>query len=209
MQRRALLMVTTAQQCCHSSCSGASSFHLPSDAIMSITSYDRRGSGRRLGVAEPNCEQHIHSSGWLPAPPAACGPRPAPEATSVRFRMGHMDRPRAFSSSSSRDRPTLKTQIRELYKRVHPDRFQDHPEAQVRGECVRQCVQHCTMACIRLPVKTSDLNAHPQAANTKSFKMLQEYLAAAGKVTRHNMLRAPEKLAVLLASFHIRIGSAL
>ena len=37
---------------------------------------------------------------------------------------------RKFASSAGVN-PTLKTQLRELYKRVHPDQFQDHPEAQV------------------------------------------------------------------------------
>lgn len=37
---------------------------------------------------------------------------------------------RCFASSPGNS-PSLKTQLRELYKRVHPDQFQDHPEAQV------------------------------------------------------------------------------
>lgn len=44
-------------------------------------------------------------------------------------------------------KPSLKTQLRELYKRIHPDRFHGFPPA--------------------------------RDANEKSFKMLQEYLAAA------------------------------
>ena len=45
------------------------------------------------------------------------------------------------------DAPTLKTKLRALYKRVHPDLFQQHPEA--------------------------------QAENSRSFKLLQEYLDTA------------------------------
>lgn len=43
-------------------------------------------------------------------------------------------------------KPSLKTQLRELYKRIHPDRFHGFPPA--------------------------------REANEKSFKMLQEFLAA-------------------------------
>lgn len=39
---------------------------------------------------------------------------------------------RCFGSSQG-GAPPLKTQLRELYKRVHPDQFQDHPEAQASG----------------------------------------------------------------------------
>ena len=49
---------------------------------------------------------------------------------------------------SAANAPSLKTQIRELYKRVHPDKFHGFPPA--------------------------------RDANEKSFKMLQEYLAAGG-----------------------------
>ena len=67
---------------------------------------------------------------WLPAPCTSCksqqGPKKAQWQTLLR------QPAQTFSSSAGGDRPSFKTQIRELYKRVHPDRFQDHPEAQVR-----------------------------------------------------------------------------
>ena len=50
---------------------------------------------------------------------------PCPQATGQRY----------FASSPGNS-PSLKTQLRELYKRVHPDQFQDHPEAQVIKSCI-------------------------------------------------------------------------
>lgn len=53
---------------------------------------------------------------------------------------------RGFASQTSAAAPALKVQLRELYKRIHPDRFHAFPPA--------------------------------RDTNERSFKLLQEYLAA-------------------------------
>ena len=54
--------------------------------------------------------------------------------------------PLTYASVHTASKPSLKSQLRELYKLIHPDRFHGFPPA--------------------------------RDANEKSFKMLQEYLAA-------------------------------
>ena len=118
-------MFSAAQQCFHPSCSGAAS-----DA-MSRIDVARLGSSIPADSHQPRSKKLETPPHWLPAPFAGCGGSPVSEPALAGCRTGHTHYLRRFSSKASSGRPTLKTQIRELYKRVHPDRFQDHPEAQV------------------------------------------------------------------------------
>jgi len=134
MRGRAVRLLPGAQPVLISSC--CRDVRAVSDMVAAtVTAEDGSGSGSSNSntstMRQPLEQPHsvAHPSWWLPAPPPRCVGgqwagamlrHAAPERTS-----------RHYSSSASNPRPTLKAQLRELYKRVHPDRFQDHPAAQV------------------------------------------------------------------------------
>ena len=179
MRGRALAMLCAAQPCTISSCPRASA----EVGITTVITVDGIGNGTvRAAARQPSgLAQPMQ---WLPAPSIGRGGGQGPEATLAHVGVGQPLR--QFSSSAGGSKPSLKTQIRELYKLVHPDRFQDHPVAQVRWRRNKQDVRVLT-------AQRPDFKLYGalQTANTKSFKMLQEYLAAANKVTIASLSHAP------------------
>ena len=101
-------------------------------SIAEVYSGSSTGNGNSSTLGAP-AKQPVNlthpSSCWLPAPPTRCNDGQRAGRSLRHAAPEHAMR--QYSSSAGTARPTLKTQLRELYKRVHPDRFQDHPVAQV------------------------------------------------------------------------------
>lgn len=61
----------------------------------------------------------------------------------------------SYSTQGHAPLPTLKAQLRELYKRIHPDTFHDHPEARDANEHSFKALQ----VVIEIPQQCRQLSA--------------------------------------------------
>ena len=123
MRRRVLATLSAAQPCTIVSCPGVGAPAI----VTTVVTGDGVVDSSTVGAAERQPDNLAHFSRWLPAPDTSRGGGQGPRQTLRHLCVGQTLR--QFSSARG-DRPTLKTQLRELYKRVHPDKFQDHPVEQ-------------------------------------------------------------------------------
>ena len=111
----------TASVCRHFQCPGISS--PAGEAVSHVVQPQRLVSAALASFCD--AARWAHRASVRVARPGPTGQVPAWQRICL-----HVNTSRCFSTTPS-DVPSLKTQLRELYKRVHPDQFHNHPEAQV------------------------------------------------------------------------------